>query len=179
MVASIIAYSLSASSAKALKTHSQTPALDYREKRVYVVCQLPSSAGRSRHGAPVRPIHNTASTNKRLSGAADGEFHHGFSVCSGYPDCCPAFIDAFTRLARVATRAGVEGGQYTIHTPPMALGKDDIVRLGAELGVDYAQTVSCYRATDAGLACARCDACRLRREGFEKAGIEDVTRYVD
>lgn len=97
---------------------------------------------------------------------------------SGYPDCRPAFIDAFTRLARVATRAGVEGGQYTVHTPLMALGKDDIVRLGAELGVDYAQTVSCYRATDAGLACARCDACRLRREGFEKAGIEDVTRYV-
>ena len=98
---------------------------------------------------------------------------------SGYPDCRPAFIDAFTRLAGVATRAGVEGGQYTVHTPLMALGKDDIVRLGAQLGVDYAQTVSCYRATDAGLACARCDACRLRREGFEKAGIEDVTRYVD
>jgi 7-cyano-7-deazaguanine synthase len=96
---------------------------------------------------------------------------------SGYPDCRPAFIDAFTQLANVATRVGVEGGRYTIHTPLMQLGKDDIVRLGAELGVDYAQTVSCYQATDEGLACGRCDACRLRREGFEKAGLADPTRY--
>ena len=96
---------------------------------------------------------------------------------SGYPDCRPAFIDAFTKLANVATRAGVEGDRYTIHTPLMELGKDAIVRLGAELGVDYAQTVSCYQATDEGLACGRCDACRLRREGFERAGIPDPTRY--
>jgi 7-cyano-7-deazaguanine synthase len=96
---------------------------------------------------------------------------------SGYPDCRPAFIDAFTQLANVATRVGVEGGQYTIHTPLMQLGKDDIVRLGATLGVDYSLTVSCYQATDEGLACGRCDACRLRREGFERAGVEDVTRY--
>jgi len=96
---------------------------------------------------------------------------------SGYPDCRPAFIDAFTKLANVATKAGVEGDRYTIHTPLMALGKDDIVKLGAELGVDYAQTVSCYQATDEGLACGRCDACRLRREGFERAAIGDPTRY--
>ena len=96
---------------------------------------------------------------------------------SGYPDCRPAFIEAFTHLANVATRVGVEGGRYTIHTPLMELGKDDIVRLGAELGVDYAQTVSCYQATDEGLACGRCEACRLRREGFERAGIADPTRY--
>lgn len=96
---------------------------------------------------------------------------------SGYPDCRPAFIDAFTELANVATRVGVEGGRYTIHTPLMQLGKDDIVKLGAELGVDYSQTVSCYQATDDGLACGRCDACRLRREGFEKAGLADPTRY--
>jgi 7-cyano-7-deazaguanine synthase len=96
---------------------------------------------------------------------------------SGYPDCRPAFIDAFTKLANVATKAGVEGDRYTIHTPLMALGKDDIVKLGAELGVDYAQTVSCYQATNEGLACGRCDACRLRREGFERAGIDDPTRY--
>ncbi len=98
---------------------------------------------------------------------------------SGYPDCRPAFIDAFTRLANVATRVGVEGGCYKIHTPLMDLGKDDIVRLGAELGIDYSQTVSCYQATDDGLACGRCDACRLRREGFEKAGLKDVTRYLE
>lgn len=97
---------------------------------------------------------------------------------SGYPDCRPAFIDAFQQLANVATRVGAEGGRYTIHTPLMELGKDDIVKLGAELGVDYSQTVSCYQATDEGLACGRCDACRLRREGFEKAGLEDVTRYA-
>jgi 7-cyano-7-deazaguanine synthase len=97
---------------------------------------------------------------------------------SGYPDCRPAFIDAFTALANVATRAGVEGGRYTVHTPLMEMGKDDIVRLGARLGVDYSQTVSCYQATDDGLACGRCDACRLRREGFERAGISDPTRYA-
>ena len=97
---------------------------------------------------------------------------------SGYPDCRPAFIDAFQQLANVATRTGVEGGRYTIHTPLMDLGKDDIVKLGAELGVDYSQTVSCYQATDDGRACGRCDACRLRREGFAKAGLEDVTRYA-
>ena len=97
---------------------------------------------------------------------------------SGYPDCRPAFIDAFQALANVATKAGVEGERYRIHTPLMELGKDDIVRLGASLGVDYAQTVSCYQATDEGLACGRCDACRLRRDGFEKAGVPDPTRYV-
>ncbi len=97
---------------------------------------------------------------------------------SGYPDCRPAFIDAFEQLANVATRVGVEGGRYTVHTPLMELGKDDIVKLGARLGVDYSLTVSCYQATDDGLACGRCDACHLRREGFEKAGLEDVTRYV-
>ncbi|WOJ97967.1 7-cyano-7-deazaguanine synthase QueC [Congregibacter brevis] len=97
---------------------------------------------------------------------------------SGYPDCRPAFIEAFQQLANVATRVGVEGGSYEIHTPLMDLGKDDIVKLGARLGVDYSQTVSCYQATDDGLACGVCDACRLRREGFENAGLEDVTRYV-
>jgi 7-cyano-7-deazaguanine synthase len=97
---------------------------------------------------------------------------------SGYPDCRPAFIDAFESLANVATRAGVEGARYRIHAPLIDMGKDDIVRLGAELGVDYSQTVSCYQATDDGRACGRCDACRLRREGFEKAGLADVTRYA-
>lgn len=97
---------------------------------------------------------------------------------SGYPDCRPAFIDAFTELANVATKRGVEGEQFSIHTPLMELGKDDIVRLGARLGVDYSQTVSCYQATEAGFACGRCDACRLRREGFANAGLADPTRYA-
>lgn len=98
---------------------------------------------------------------------------------SGYPDCRPAFIEAFESLANVATRVGVEGGRYTIHTPLMEMGKDEIVKLGARLGVDYRQTVSCYQATDEGLACGRCEACRLRREGFQAAGLPDVTRYAE
>jgi len=97
---------------------------------------------------------------------------------SGYPDCRPAFIEAFTQLANVATRQSVEGEPFQIHTPLMQMGKDDIVRLGAELGVDYSRTVSCYQASDEGLACGRCDACRLRREGFERAGLADPTRYA-
>jgi 7-cyano-7-deazaguanine synthase len=97
---------------------------------------------------------------------------------SGYPDCRPAFIEAFQSLAAVATRAGVEGASYTIHTPLMELGKNAIVELGTRLGVDYAQTVSCYQASDDGLACGRCDACRLRRDGFLAAGIDDPTRYL-
>ena len=97
---------------------------------------------------------------------------------SGYPDCRPAFIEAFERVANLATRVGVEEGGIRIRAPLMDLGKDAIIRRGIELGVDYALTVSCYQATDEGLACGRCDACRLRREGFEAAGVADPTRYV-
>ena len=97
---------------------------------------------------------------------------------SGYPDCRPEFIEAFEALANVATKAGTEGNRITIHTPLMDLGKDDIVRRGVALGVDYSLTVSCYQATDEGLACGKCDSCRLRREGFEAAGVPDPTRYA-
>ncbi|MHA7814886.1 MAG: 7-cyano-7-deazaguanine synthase QueC [Pseudohaliea sp.] len=97
---------------------------------------------------------------------------------SGYPDCRPAFIEAFERVANLATRVGVEEGGIRVRAPLMALGKDAIIRRGIELGVDYALTVSCYQATDDGLACGRCDACRLRREGFEAAGVADPTRYA-
>lgn len=97
---------------------------------------------------------------------------------SGYPDCRPAFIEAFEATANLATRAGVEGRRITIHTPLMHLGKGDIITEGLRLGVDYALTVSCYQATDDGLACGRCDACRLRRQGFLDAGVADPTRYV-
>ncbi|TCO77308.1 7-cyano-7-deazaguanine synthase QueC [Chromatocurvus halotolerans] len=96
---------------------------------------------------------------------------------SGYPDCRPAFINAFERLANVATRAGVEGGGIRIHAPLLDLGKDAIIQRGLALHVDYALTVSCYQATDAGEACGRCESCRLRRQGFEAAGMPDPTRY--
>ncbi|MGB0218608.1 MAG: 7-cyano-7-deazaguanine synthase QueC [Sinimarinibacterium flocculans] len=97
---------------------------------------------------------------------------------SGYPDCRPAFIEAFERLARVATKAGAEGQSFVVHAPLIKMSKADIVRTGTRLGVDYAQTVSCYQADAEGRACRRCDACRLRREGFAAAGLADPTRYV-
>ena len=97
---------------------------------------------------------------------------------SGYPDCRPEFIAAFEHMANLATKAGVEGERLHIHAPLQFLSKADIIRRGAELGVDYAQTVSCYQADAEGLACGRCDSCRLRREGFLAAGIPDPTRYA-
>jgi len=97
---------------------------------------------------------------------------------SGYPDCRPEFIEAFERLANLATRAGVEGAGIRVHAPLLRLGKADIVREGQRLGVDFAETVSCYRADADGRACGHCDACRLRTEGFTAAGIADPTRYV-
>lgn len=96
---------------------------------------------------------------------------------SGYPDCRPEFIQAFQSLANLATRAGVEGQAFTIHTPLIDLSKADIIRLGMTLEVDYAETVSCYQADATGAACGLCDSCRLRREGFESAAIPDPTRY--
>jgi 7-cyano-7-deazaguanine synthase len=96
---------------------------------------------------------------------------------SGYPDCRPEFIAAFERMANLATRAGVEGERLRVRTPLIQLSKAGIIRRGVELGVDYASTVSCYQADDAGAACGRCDSCRLRRAGFEAAGVPDPTRY--
>lgn len=96
---------------------------------------------------------------------------------SGYPDCRPEFIAAFETLANLATKAGVEGHRMRIHTPLIALSKADIIRTGLRLGVDYGLTVSCYQADDQGRACGRCDSCRLRRQGFEAAGVADPTRY--
>lgn len=97
---------------------------------------------------------------------------------SGYPDCRPAFIESFQALANVATKAGVEGAGIRIHAPLMQMGKGDIVREGMRLGVDFAETVSCYQADAQGRACGHCDACRLRAEGFAKAGVADPTRYA-
>lgn len=96
---------------------------------------------------------------------------------SGYPDCRPEFVRAFESLARVATKAGVEGTPYVVHTPLMDLDKAGIIRLGTSLGVDYSITHSCYDPTPEGLACGACDSCALRSRGFQQAGIPDPTRY--
>lgn len=96
---------------------------------------------------------------------------------SGYPDCRPDFIQAFEVVANLATRAGVEGNGMEIRTPLIAMSKADIIQTGLRLGVDYALTTSCYQANEMGEACGRCDACRLRKKGFEEAGVDDPTRY--
>jgi 7-cyano-7-deazaguanine synthase len=97
---------------------------------------------------------------------------------SGYPDCRPEFIEAFQRLARLATKAGVEGRGLTIQAPLVNLTKADIIRTGIRLGVDFGMTVSCYQADAQGRACGRCDSCRLRAAGFAAAGVTDPTPYV-
>lgn len=97
---------------------------------------------------------------------------------SGYPDCRPEFIAAFARLADLATKAGVEGSsRFQIHAPLIDLTKAQIIQRGLQLGVDYSQTVSCYQVDAQGLACGRCESCRLRREGFAAAQVSDPTRY--
>ena len=96
---------------------------------------------------------------------------------SGYPDCRPEYVRAFETMANLATKAGVEGAKLTIHTPIIALSKADIIRRGTALNVDYALTVSCYQADSEGRACGGCDSCRLRRAGFEAAGVPDPTPY--
>lgn len=96
---------------------------------------------------------------------------------SGYPDCRPQFIAAFEDLCSLATKVGDEGGRFRIHTPLISLTKGEIIKRGTELGVDYSQTVSCYQADEQGRACGVCDSCRLRRQGFQEAGLPDVTPY--
>lgn len=96
---------------------------------------------------------------------------------SGYPDCRPEFVAAFETLANLATKAGVEGNRLRVHAPLMRLSKAEIIRTGTALGIDYGLTVSCYQADEQGRACGVCDSCRLRRQGFEEAGIPDPTPY--
>lgn len=96
---------------------------------------------------------------------------------SGYPDCRPEFIEAYQAMARLATKAGVEGGEMTIHTPLIDLAKAEIIQRGTALGVDYSMTVSCYQADGEGGACGVCDSCRIRRDGFAAAGLPDPTPY--
>ncbi|HJX00827.1 MAG TPA: 7-cyano-7-deazaguanine synthase QueC [Terriglobales bacterium] len=96
---------------------------------------------------------------------------------SGYPDCRPEFIDAFQKLAKVATKSGIEGQPVTIHTPLIQMTKAEIIKTGIALGLDYSATSSCYDPSPDGRACGRCDSCQLRRKGFAEAGIPDPTRY--
>lgn len=97
---------------------------------------------------------------------------------SGYPDCRPEYIEAFAKMAALATKGGVEGRPVEIKTPLINLSKSEIVRLGTKLGVDYGKTVSCYQADEHGKACGCCDSCRLRKEGFLSAGLSDPTNYA-
>ncbi|MFZ9935133.1 MAG: 7-cyano-7-deazaguanine synthase QueC [Arenimonas sp.] len=136
-------------------------------------------------GIPVTyvPARNTIMLSVALSWAEVLGAHDVFCGVnavdySGYPDCRPEYIKAFELMANLATQAGVEGNTLRIRTPIIALSKADIVREGLRLGVDFSQTVSCYQADAAGLACGKCDACRLRAEGFLSAGVPDSTRYV-
>ncbi|MFI4868869.1 MAG: 7-cyano-7-deazaguanine synthase QueC [Steroidobacterales bacterium] len=103
----------------------------------------------------------------------------GFNILdySGYPDCRPEFIRSFEALASLATKAGVAGARFQVHAPLISMSKAEIIRSGVAFGIDYAMTVSCYQADAEGRACGRCDSCRLRREGFEAAGLADPTRY--
>ena len=143
---------------------------------------VPEQAG---EGIPVTyvPARNTIMLSVALGWAevvGAGEIHCGVNAVdySGYPDCRPEFIEAFERLANLATKAGVEGRRMRVQAPLMRLSKADIAREGQRLGVDFSRTVSCYQADAEGRACGRCDACRLRAQGFADAGITDPTRYA-
>jgi 7-cyano-7-deazaguanine synthase len=97
---------------------------------------------------------------------------------SGYPDCRPEFINAFEKLANLATKAGVEGQKLTVHAPLITMTKAEIIEKGTALGVDYSQTISCYQANSEGKACGQCDSCRFRKQGFEQADVADPTPYI-
>ena len=135
-------------------------------------------------GIPVTyvPARNTVFLSIALGwaevlGASDIYIGANAMDYSGYPDCRPEFIQAFERLANLATRAGVEGRGFRVLAPLMQLRKHEIIREGSRLGVDYSLTVSCYDPDGSGRACGRCDSCRLRAQGFAEAGVADPTRY--
>lgn len=146
--------------------------------------QLLSPAGSGEGEIPVTyvPARNTVFLSLALGWAEVLEAQDIFIGAnavdySGYPDCRPAFIEAFEALANVATKAGVEGHPFRIHAPLIHMSKAEIIQTGVGLGVDYAQTLSCYQADEAGRACGVCDSCRLRATGFAEAGIVDPTPY--
>ena len=135
-------------------------------------------------GIPVTyvPARNTVFLAHALAVAevqGSGDIFLGVNAVdySGYPDCRPAYIEAFERMANLATRAGVEGRELNIHAPLINMSKAEIISTGMRLGVDYSLTVSCYQADQQGRACGLCDSCRLRREGFQAAGVPDPTIY--
>jgi 7-cyano-7-deazaguanine synthase len=143
--------------------------------------EVPTEPG---EGIPVTyvPARNTlmlslALGHAEVQGALDLFIGVNAVDYSGYPDCRPQFIAAFEDLCQLATRAGDEGARFRLHTPLIHLSKAEIIELGMRLGVDYAMTVSCYQADDQGRACGLCDSCRLRRAGFDAAGLPDPTRY--
>jgi 7-cyano-7-deazaguanine synthase len=136
-------------------------------------------------GIPVTyvPARNTVFLSLALAwaevlGAQDIWFGANAVDYSGYPDCRPEYMRAFETLANLATKAGVEGQRLTLQTPIISLSKADIIRRGTALGVDYGLTVSCYQPSADVAACGLCDACRLRRQGFQAAGLKDPTRYA-
>lgn len=146
---------------------------------------VPESAGTDETEIPVTyvPARNTVFLSLALGWAEVLEAQDIFIGAnavdySGYPDCRPAFIEAFEALANVATKAGVEGHPFSIHAPLIHMSKAEIIRTGTKLGVEYDQTLSCYQADEEGQACGVCDSCRLRAEGFTSAGIADPTVYL-
>ncbi len=141
--------------------------------------------GVQKHGIPVTyvPARNTIMLSLALAWAEVLEARDLFFGAnavdySGYPDCRPEYMHAFERMANLATKAAVEGHKLTLHTPIIAMSKAQIIDLGVKLGVDYGLTVSCYQADAEGRACGMCDSCRLRRAGFQAAGVADPTRYA-
>ena len=142
------------------------------------------SASEISHGIPITyvPARNTiflsyALALAEVSGSSDIFLGVNALDYSGYPDCRPEYIEAFERMANLATKAGVEGHHLTIHAPLMHLSKGEIIAHGLTLGVDYAQTLSCYEPDASGAACGECDACQLRLKGFADAGVSDPVRY--
>ncbi len=142
---------------------------------------VPDSGG---EGIPVTyvPARNTVFLSLALAwaevlGAYDIFIGVNAVDYSGYPDCRPEFIRSFEQTANLATKAGVEGDGFTIHAPLIDMTKAEIIQAGTSLGLDYGLTISCYNPDGSGLACGRCDSCRLRAEGFAQAGIADPTRY--
>jgi 7-cyano-7-deazaguanine synthase len=129
------------------------------------------------------PARNTIFLSLALAyaevSAADAIFIGANAVdYSGYPDCRPEYLDAYGRMANLATKRALEGAPIAIEAPIVRMTKAEIIRRGTELGVDFALTVSCYQADAAGRACGACDSCRIRREGFAAAGVADPTRYA-
>ena len=142
------------------------------------------SASEMSQGIPVTyvPARNTiflsyALALAEVSDASDIYIGVNALDYSGYPDCRPEYIEAFERMANLATKAGVEGRRMTIHAPLMDKSKGEIIARGMELGVDYAQTLSCYDPDASGAACGECDACQLRLKGFAEVGVRDPARY--